>query len=46
MEGLDIKAPQWCLVDGGKAIVHVMTDQARETWEVENVAMGMPAGAI
>jgi hypothetical protein len=40
VEGLDIKEPQWCLVDGSKAVVHIMTAHARDTWEVEGVASG------
>lgn len=42
IEGLDVLEPQWCLVDGGRAIVHVMTEQARQTWEVEAVALANP----
>lgn len=38
IEGLEIAEPQWCLIDGGKAIVHVMTPKARRTWQVEGVA--------
>lgn len=40
LEGLDIKEPQWALIDGGKAVIHVMTSKARRTWQVEGVASG------
>lgn len=39
VEGLDAAEPQWCLIDGGKVVVHVMTETARATWEVEGVAI-------
>lgn len=38
VEGLEIKEPQWALIDGGKAVIHVMTSKARKTWQVEGVA--------
>lgn len=39
VEGLDITDPTWCLVDGGRMIVHIMTEKARDTWDVDAVAM-------
>lgn len=38
IEGLEIKEPQWALIDGGKAVIHIMTIKARKTWQVEGVA--------
>jgi len=38
VEGLEIKEPQWALIDGGKAVIHIMTSKARKTWQVEGVA--------
>ena len=35
VEGFDVPEPQWCIVDGGRAMVHIMTQRARETWDVE-----------
>lgn len=46
VEGLDVKDPQWCLVDGGQAIVHIMTQTASETWEVESVALAGREGVL
>lgn len=40
VEGLEIRDPQWCLIDGGKAVTHIMTSNARRTWQVEGVASG------
>ncbi|KAK9898976.1 hypothetical protein P389DRAFT_209014 [Cystobasidium minutum MCA 4210] len=40
IEGLEIREPQWCLIDGSKAVVHIMTANARKTWQVEGVASG------
>lgn len=40
VEGLEIRDPQWCLIDGGKAVIHIMTSNARRTWQVEGVASG------
>lgn len=39
VEGLDVAEPQWCLIDGGRVVVHVMTEAARANWEVEGVAI-------
>lgn len=38
VEGLEIKEPQWALIDGSKAVIHIMTKKARKTWQVEGVA--------
>lgn len=35
VEGFDVPEPRWCIVDGGRAMVHIMTARARETWNVD-----------
>lgn len=35
VEGFDVPEPQWCIVDGGRAMAHIMTARAREMWNVE-----------
>ena len=42
MEGLDVPEPHWCLVDGGRVVVHIMTERGRRTWQVESAAGGVP----
>ena len=42
VEGLDVPEPHWCLVDGGRVVVHIMTERGRRTWQVESAAGGVP----